>query len=71
VLFRVFGALEIDGTDPPLAVTAVKPLRLLSVLLLRANQWVTDDELRDVVWPSGAPSSAHRNLKSYISQLRQ
>jgi DNA-binding SARP family transcriptional activator len=71
VLFRVFGVLEVDMADRRLAVTAAKPLRLLSALLLRANQWVSDDELREAVWPSGPPASAQGNLKSYVSQLRQ
>lgn len=68
MLFRVFGVLEIDLAD---GRPAAKPLRLLSVLLLRANRWVVDDELRYAVWPSGAPPSAHGNLKSYVSQLRR
>jgi len=41
------------------------------MLLLRANQWVTDNELIEAVWPHGAPVSARGNLKSYVSQLRQ
>lgn len=71
VLFRTLGALEAVTAERHIRFPAEKPRRLLSMLLLRANHWVPDGELIEVVWPLGAPSSARGNLKSYVSQLRR
>lgn len=71
MLFRTFGVVEVTAADEVLRFPAEKPRRLLSLLLLRANQWVPDSELIEVIWPTGSPVSAAGNLKSYVSQLRQ
>ncbi|MDQ3576710.1 MAG: hypothetical protein M3443_03725, partial [Actinomycetota bacterium] len=70
VLFRMFGVLEVTSASETLKLSADKPRRMLSMLLLRANHWVPDSELIDAVWPTGAPASAPGNIKSYVSQLR-
>lgn len=71
VLFRVFGVLDVQTPDDEFTISAEKPRRLLSVLLLRANCWVPDSDLIEVVWPAGSPTSAAGNMKTYVSQLRQ
>lgn len=71
MLFRVFGSLEVTRSGEPLRMSADKPRRMLSVLLLKANHWANDSELVDAMWPSGPPASASVNLKTYVSQLRQ
>lgn len=70
MLFRTLGILEITSAAEVVKLSAEKPRRLLSLLLLRANHWVSDAELIDVLWLSGAPASAQGNIKSYVSQLR-
>ncbi len=66
----MFGVLEVTSANETLKLSADKPRRMLSMLLLRANHWVPDSELIDAVWPTGAPASASGNIKSYVSQLR-
>ncbi|ONI75189.1 hypothetical protein ALI144C_41335 [Actinosynnema sp. ALI-1.44] len=70
MLFRTMGVFEVTGSVDAAALSAAKPRRLLLLLLLRANRWVPDAELIDVIWPDGAPASAIGNVRSYVSQLR-
>lgn len=71
MLFRVLGPIEVDGPDGAVLISADKPRRLLSVLLMNANLWVTVDNLIEEVWPKGPPASAARNVKTYVSHLRR
>ncbi len=71
MLFRVFGPTDVDGPDVRVRISAEKPRRLLTALLLSANTWVAVDTLIDEIWPDGPPASAAGNVKTYVSQLRQ
>ncbi|HEX8632328.1 MAG TPA: BTAD domain-containing putative transcriptional regulator [Catenuloplanes sp.] len=71
MLFRVLGPIEVDGSESAVHVSAGKPRRLLSLLLLHANAWVAVDSLIEELWPDGPPASAAGNIKTYVSQLRQ
>lgn len=65
-VFRALGPLVVGGAELP----AAKPRTLLSVLLLRADQWVQTSFLRDTLWPEPAPRAAAANIKTYVWQLR-
>ncbi|MGW4112423.1 BTAD domain-containing putative transcriptional regulator [Actinosynnema sp. NPDC004786] len=71
MLFRVLGGVEVvlpDGRE--LAVRSAKQRRLLTVLLMNANHWVSVDKLVDVLWDDEPPRSAVGNMKTYVWKLR-
>ncbi|WP_163507041.1 AfsR/SARP family transcriptional regulator [Fodinicola acaciae] len=70
--FRVLGPLEIRAPgDRLVEVTADKQRRLLTTLLLHANEWVTVEQLIAAVWPDRPPASARGNIKTYVHGLRR
>lgn len=73
VAFFVLGAVQVrDAAGEIVAVTADKPRRLLTKLLLRRNTWVDTDALVEALWGDARPpASARGNLKTYVHQLRQ
>ncbi|HEX7303543.1 AfsR/SARP family transcriptional regulator [Lentzea sp.] len=73
VEYRVLGPLEVLLDGVPVTVPAGRCRVLLATLLLRANRFVSVDELVDVVW-DGAPPSADRadkTLQMVVARLRQ
>jgi DNA-binding SARP family transcriptional activator len=58
-----------DGAEVPIA--AAKLRVLLAVLLLRAPQAVTIDELTDLLWEDRLPRKARAALNTYVGRLRQ
>jgi DNA-binding SARP family transcriptional activator len=48
-----------------------KPRALLVVLLVHAGRPVSRERLMAAVWPAGAPPSAPRVIRTYVSALRQ
>jgi YVTN family beta-propeller protein len=71
VEFRILGPLEVwkDGRRVELGVG--KQRALLAVLLLRANQVVSTDELIDALWGANPPPTAHKALQGGVSQIRR
>jgi DNA-binding SARP family transcriptional activator len=69
--FRILGPVEAraDGGEPVRLPS--KPRALLVVLLLHAGRPVSRDRLMAAVWPEGAPPSAPRVIRTYVSALRQ
>jgi DNA-binding SARP family transcriptional activator len=71
--FRVLGPLEVVGPDDrPIEVAGGKPAIMFTLLLLHRNTWVSTDQLIDALWErQELPTSAQRNLKTYVWQLRR
>ncbi len=71
--FHVLGPVEVTtARGTPVELNSGKPTTLLAVLLLHANSWVTTNDLIDAIWHQKAtPTSALRNLRSYVWRLRQ
>jgi peptide/nickel transport system substrate-binding protein len=71
VEFRVLGALEVvhDGKSVPLG--GRRQRSLLAILLLRANEVVSNDALIDELWGERPPATAHHTLQAYVSRLRK
>jgi DNA-binding SARP family transcriptional activator len=69
--FRVLGPLEVwrDGAQIPLGKPRERAL--LALLLLRANEVVTRDELVDRLWGDEPPPTAKAALHNAVSALRR
>jgi DNA-binding SARP family transcriptional activator/tetratricopeptide (TPR) repeat protein len=69
--FRILGPVEAqaDGGEP--VVLPPKPRALLAVLLVNAGRPVSRDRLMAALWPDGAPPSAPRVIRTYVSALRR
>jgi YVTN family beta-propeller protein len=71
VEFRILGPLEVVEDDGPLRLGHGKERALLAVLLLRANEVVSTDQLIEDLWRDGAPATAPKALQVYVSRLRK
>ncbi|MFJ8963556.1 BTAD domain-containing putative transcriptional regulator [Lentzea sp. NPDC102401] len=71
--YRVLGPLEVLLDGEPVAVPAGRGRVLLATLLLRANEFVSVDELVERVWDGEppAPDRAHKTLQTVVLRLRQ
>ncbi|XVS63910.1 BTAD domain-containing putative transcriptional regulator [Actinosynnema sp. CA-299493] len=71
--FGVLGPLEVRHGDGLVPIPAGRARVLLAILLLRANQPVTADELVDRMWDGGAPNPdrAKATLQMVVRRLRQ
>ena len=69
--FRLLGPLEVRGAPEAYEPPAGKERAVLAILLLRANQPVSGDELVNELWGESPPTRPEKNLQSYISRLRR
>jgi DNA-binding SARP family transcriptional activator/tetratricopeptide (TPR) repeat protein len=67
VEFKVLGPLAASVELP----SAGQPRRVLSVLLVKAGEFVARDALIDELWPEGAPPSAPAIIQMAVSKLRK
>jgi TolB-like protein/Flp pilus assembly protein TadD len=72
-----FGEFELDGESGELRRAGARvalqeqPLRLLQALLDAADQVVTRDQLRDVLWPPGVHVDFEHGLNAAVRRLRE
>jgi YVTN family beta-propeller protein len=71
VEFRILGPLEVVEDGHSLALAAGKQRALLAILLLRANEVVSTDDLIDGLWGDSPPATAAKSIQIYVSQLRK
>ena len=69
--FRILGPVEAQADGGELVVLPPKPRALLAVLLVHAGRPVSRDQLTAALWPEGAPPSALRVIRTYVSALRR
>jgi DNA-binding SARP family transcriptional activator len=69
--FRILGPLEVWDRGRPLELRRQKLRALLAMLLLRAGEPVTSDELIDGLWGEKPPRTARAALQNYVAQLRR
>jgi len=67
MIFRLLGPLEIRRQGQLINLGGSRTRTLISALLLRANQTVDTQWLRQVMWPIEAPASASANLRQYVA----
>ncbi|MFC4910178.1 AfsR/SARP family transcriptional regulator [Actinomadura gamaensis] len=68
---QVLGPLALSHEGRRLAVTAPKPRKVLTLLLLNAESIVPTSALMAEVWGDHPPRSASTTLQTYILQLRR
>jgi DNA replication protein DnaC len=68
---RVLGPLEVVGEDGFVPLPQGKARATLGALLIHPNTVVTTDRLIDAVWGAHPPTTAHKSIHVYISQLRR
>ncbi|MFF4601823.1 BTAD domain-containing putative transcriptional regulator [Streptomyces sp. NPDC001339] len=68
--FSVLGPLRMADNGRPYTPTAPKPRQLLALMLLNANQVVSNSTCIEELWEDSPPSSALSTLRSYVLQLR-
>jgi DNA-binding SARP family transcriptional activator/ABC-type transport system substrate-binding protein len=69
--FRLLGPIEALRGGRPVALGGAKPRALLALLLLRANEVVSRDNLIEALWGERAPGTAAHSLDVQISRLRK
>jgi DNA-binding SARP family transcriptional activator len=69
--FRILGPLEVEEDGKPLPLGGPRQRALLAILLLRANQVVSNDRLTDELWGEDAPPTAAKAIQVYVSRLRK
>nr|BFE89039.1 hypothetical protein GCM10020093_116400 [Planobispora longispora] len=69
--FRMLGPLEIHENGRQIRITAPKQRVLLALLLLDANQVITEERLIDELWNGSPPAAARSSLQAYVYRLRK
>lgn len=69
--YEILGPLRVVEGDQISLISAPKSEQLLTILLIRANQVVTIEQLIGELWGDRAPRRAMASLYVYISQLRK
>ena len=69
--FRILGPLQVRSGDGPVSVGGAKPRAVLAMLLLHANEVVSNDRLIDALWGEQPPETALKALQVHVSQLRK
>jgi DNA-binding SARP family transcriptional activator/ABC-type transport system substrate-binding protein/streptogramin lyase len=68
---RVLGPLEVVAGGVSIPIGGGRQRKLLAILLLHANQFVSSDRLIDDLWGDDPPETAPKALQGYVSQLRK
>jgi DNA-binding SARP family transcriptional activator/tetratricopeptide (TPR) repeat protein len=69
--FRILGPLEIRQNEHAVTCKGAKQRLLLAVLLLHANEVVSNDRLIEALWGEHPPPTAAKALQMHVSQLRR
>ena len=70
--FGILGPLQAVGDDGrELALGGRMPRAVLAVLLLRANEVVSSDQLVEELWAGAPPASGAKGLHVHVSRLRR
>jgi DNA-binding SARP family transcriptional activator len=69
--FRILGPLEVLADGAPVSLPRKKQRALLALLLMRAGEAVSTDELIEELWAGKPPATARDALQNYVSQLRK
>ena len=68
---RVLGPLEVVAGGVSIPIGGGRQRKLLAILLLHSNEFVSSDRLIDDLWGDDRPETAAKALQGYVSQLRK
>jgi predicted ATPase/DNA-binding SARP family transcriptional activator len=68
--YRILGSLEVTHGGSTVVIGGPRHRRLLSVLLMFADEVVSSDRLIDALWGEHPPSSAHAMVHVRVSEVR-
>ena len=63
---RVLGPLEVLDGDRSVAIGGGRQRKLLAILLLHANQFVSGERLIEDLWGEQRPDTAAKALQGYV-----
>jgi YVTN family beta-propeller protein len=69
--FRILGPLEVGAGNGSVQLGAAKQRAVLALLLLRAREIVSMEQIIDELWGDDPPSSAVKLVQTYVSRLRK
>ena len=69
--FRILGPLEVQVDGSWSSISAPKWRTVLAVLLLRAGEVVSTDQLITEMWPGNSPARATNLVSVYVLRLRR
>ena len=69
--FRILGPLEVEEAGRLLPLGGTKQRAVLALLLLHANEVVSQERLIDELWDGSPPESGRTALQMHVSQLRK
>jgi DNA-binding SARP family transcriptional activator len=69
--FRILGPLEVTRDGKPISIATPRRRTLLGLLLLRANEPVSLDQLIDELWNGRPPRAAKASVHNQVSALRK
>ena len=67
----MLGPLEVLERESAVPVGGLKQRTLLAILLLHANEAVSEEALIDALWHGERPETAHNTLQAHVSRLRR
>lgn len=70
IAFRILGAVQLSAADGEVRTVSGRQLAVLSLLLVRARQVVSVDQLVDASWNEAPPSTARAQIQFCIHALR-
>ncbi|MFJ6673934.1 BTAD domain-containing putative transcriptional regulator [Actinosynnema sp. NPDC091369] len=71
VRFGVLGPLRVERDGEPVALGGPRQRDLVTLLVLRANRFVSTEWLVDALWDGRPPAGAQVTLRSYVAVLRR
>lgn len=69
--FRILGPVEVQVDEGWSSISAPKLRTVLAVLLLRAGEVVSTEQLMGEVWPDDPPARAFNLISGYVHKLRR
>lgn len=69
--FRILGTLEVASEGRLLPLGGARQRALLAILLLNANEVVSNERLIDSLWGGQPPQAAGAGVQNFVSQLRK
>jgi DNA-binding SARP family transcriptional activator len=69
--FRILGPLEVSRDGKPISIAAPRRRTLLGLLLLRANEPISLDQLIEELWNGRPPRAAKASVHNQVAALRK